>query len=102
MEYISMDYTYGHIYGFVNGRGSTITSLYIDSEFRNQGYGKKLLELFLTEAFSYNALHVELDDCSDNYRKQHNIYIKYGFKYDNNDNHMYGNVRNCLKLLKKN
>ena len=87
---------FGYVSGIVIDRIATLIYLHIHKEHRNNGHGTELLKLFVTEAFDYNAIHIELDDCSDNYRKINNIYTKYGLKYTSSDNHMQGNTRNII------
>lgn len=87
---------YGYVSGLVIDRIATLIYLHIYEEHRNKGHGTELLKLFMIEAFENNAIHIELDDCSDNYRKYNNIYTKYGFTYIGSDNHMHGNIRNII------
>lgn len=86
----------GQIIGYINARRAVITSLYVNPIYRNNGYGMKLMKDFLTKGYGLGVIHIELDDCSDNYRKNHNIYIKCGFKYTSFDNLMYANTRASL------
>ena len=89
----------GSVEGVVNNRIATLISIFIYPKYRNQGYGTELLKYFLHQSFINGAVHIELDDCSANYRKANNIYLKYGFKYRDNDNYMIGNVRNIISNL---
>jgi GNAT superfamily N-acetyltransferase len=86
----------GRIEGNINNRAAIITILHVTPNYRNQGFGMKLLKEFLTTVYEMGIVHVELFDCSDNYRKNHNIYIKCGFRYTGSDNNMYANVRVAL------
>ena len=88
----------GHIIGYIIERFAIIISLYVDPVHRGKGFGMKLMKEFLTKAYDLGVVHAELDDCSDNYRKDHNIYIKCGFTYTDSDNRMYANVRSSLSF----
>jgi len=62
-----------------------ITDLYVKHEYRNQLYGSKLLEQAILVAKERKYESIILDDCSDRFKLPHNIYIKFGFTYiDNN------------------
>ena len=89
----------GHISGIVIGRVAYIQSLYIDNMYRNRNFGTMLLHWFLNKSFNENAIHVELDDCSSNYRKSNNIYIKNGFYYANNEHKIMANIRQTIKKM---
>lgn len=53
---------------------------------RNQGYGSILLKYCLDDIKNnYKINLVKLTDISSNSRKSNNIYLKFGFKYENND-----------------
>jgi len=97
---ICNDCYYGHVYGIVLERKAYLSSLFVKPIYRTKGYARGLLKYFLANAMSHGAIYVELDDCSDNYRKSHNIYLKYGFEYINKEHLMRGNIRNILKKLK--
>ena len=58
-----------------------ITDLYVKHEYRNQSYGTKLLEQAIQLARDRHCECITLDDCSDRFKSNHNIYIKLGFKY---------------------
>ena len=87
----------GQITGYIYKKIAIITSLYVDKLHRKQGLGIKLMNKFLKKVFELGAVHAQLDDCSDNCCKNHNIYIKCGFKYvDYYDNLMAANIRTAL------
>lgn len=97
---LHLNLVYGSISGFIiNERQAIITFLSVEPNYRNKGIGTKLLKWFMLQVSHFGVIHVELDDCTDNYRKPHNIYLKYGFEYYNNNNRMHANVRNTLKKL---
>ena len=100
--YIHKELICGSITGHIKDRCGFISSLYVKEEYRNKGFGTMLLSMFLHEIYNNNVLHIELYDCSDNYRKTNNIYLKYGFKYIDIEHRMSSNVRNSLLLLQKN
>lgn len=51
--------------------------------YRNLGLMSILLNK-LKQLMKKNNIHsIKLDDCSDNFGKMHNIYLKHGFKYEN-------------------
>jgi len=96
---INLEYKFGCIIGYFHERRMTINSLYVEEEYRSKGYGLFLIEEILNFAYKQGIIHVELYDCSTNYRKKHNIYLKCGFRYID-DEKMYGNIRNVLFTLK--
>ena len=98
---IYKSFEYGSIEGVINNRVVTLLSLYIKLQYRGKGYGTLLLLDFLQESYKNNAIHITLDDCSDNYRKKNNIYVKYGLKYIYNNNTMIGNIRNIINNIYK-
>lgn len=97
---INKEYNYGTIKGQVNGRIGFIAWLCVYPGYRNQGKGINLIKEFLIEAYNIGIIHVELHDCSDNYRTNHNIYLKCGFKYID-DGLMHANVRQSLLVIEK-
>ena len=99
--YINKIIPQGHISGIVSGRIAIIQSLFIEENCRNRKYGSMLLLTFLHHAYNANAIHVELDDCSSNYRKPSNIYLKNGFTYTDTDHHMSANIRQTIKRMKR-
>jgi hypothetical protein len=48
-------------------------------------YATHLIITACQQAKKRGILTVKLDDCSDRYRKKHNIYTKLGMKYDNEE-----------------
>lgn len=58
----------------------TIISLYVSPIFQGKGYGSSLLKNVIKFAKKQEYL-ITLDDMSDRFRSDHNIYIKNGFKY---------------------
>lgn len=66
-----------------NPKVMRITFMLIKPKFRGVGNGTKLLLKALKEAYlNHNVKTVTLDDMSNNYRKENNIYLKVGLKYD--------------------
>lgn len=63
----------------------SIGSLYVDPSFRNKGVGSILLNQLIEYAKKNNVSKIVLDDMSDNYRENRNIYVKHGFQYVNED-----------------
>jgi len=67
-----------------------------------KGYGTVLFLYACEEAKKRNIELVELDDCSDRYRKPHNIYIKLGMNYiDDYGPEMIGCIRDILSGIQK-
>ena len=58
-----------------------ITSLHTEEKYRGNGYASKLLKFSIKQAKENGIRYVELEDMSDNFRKDRNIYINHGFKY---------------------
>lgn len=71
-----------------------IKGLHVHPQYRNQGYGSKLLKKVIEDARQNNIFLIELDDMSDHFAKSNNIYLKNGFRYENvNDGpEMYLNI----------
>ena len=46
-----------------------------------KGYATRLLKFAINKSIKKGLYIIELDDMSDNFRKQHNIYVKHGFGY---------------------
>lgn len=78
----------GHINYSINlyCKDSYIINLNILKNYRNKGYGSFLLQECLNDIKSKCIKKVKLNDISFNYRKQNNIYIKFGFKYQDDYN----------------
>ena len=82
-----------------------INSLYIDNKYRN----KKLSYLIINYVLKYFIQFIDtlkqwiitLDDCSDRYKKTHNLYINIGFSYiDEHGPEMSANLYDILSNLK--
>ena len=73
----------GYITYVISNNNCTITSINIIKP--NKGYGTILLNEVIKDIKEYfsNIKQIDLDDMSDQFRKEHNIYIKFGFKYIN-------------------
>lgn len=64
--------------------GAEIYNLWVHPDFRNQGIASEMLrKLFIK---GYPVLYV--DDHTDRYNKNHNIYLKHGFTYIQGDEAM--------------
>ncbi len=50
----------------------------------HRGYGSRLLSYFIEYMKCQGKKYIELDDMSCRYRKEHNIYRKFGFEYISN------------------
>lgn len=57
------------------------TIIYLNSIKQNKGYGSNLLRECINDCLKLGAVLFTLDDMSDRYRSQHNIYTKFGFVY---------------------
>ena len=53
----------------------------VHSSIKHKGYATALLVYASKEAIKKGISIITLDDCSDNWNKPHNIYIKIGFEY---------------------
>lgn len=60
-----------------------ILNIFINEKYRNMGYGTYILNYIKKFCIERNVKKITLDDCSDNFNKENNLYIKYGFKYIN-------------------
>lgn len=64
-----------------------IQTLWTKIEHRGKGYATQILKTIFLLCKQNNVKVIELDDCSDNYRKPDNIYVKNGFKYTTLSHH---------------
>ena len=70
-----------------------ITSLFSNKK----GFATRLLIYACCHARKYGITKIEVDDCTDRYRQDHNFYTKNGFKYvENTGPEMVGNVESVL------
>ena len=58
-----------------------MTVINLQSNDNGKGYAISLLVHASKEAIKRGILYIELDDCSDGYRKNYNIYTKLGIEY---------------------
>lgn len=72
------DQEIGIITAFLEYNRLYITWLYVPENHRQKGIGTSMIFVLLN--YARCATFVELDDMSDRYGKQYNIYTKYGFK----------------------
>jgi ribosomal protein S18 acetylase RimI-like enzyme len=66
----------------------TLNDLYVDSDYRKQGIGEKLIQTAMEYAKNDNAKFVELSTAVDNYTAQ-SVYEKVGFKKQESDTAFY-------------
>jgi GNAT superfamily N-acetyltransferase len=59
----------------------TIQYLFTMKQYRNMGYATRLLLHLKQYCKSNNIKIIRLDDCSDNFNKQNNLYVQNGFNY---------------------
>jgi ribosomal protein S18 acetylase RimI-like enzyme len=62
---------------------ATITWIKTKKENRNNGYASKLLHHIIEYCKKIKVSEINLDDMTDNYRKNNNLYIKHGFTHAN-------------------
>jgi ribosomal protein S18 acetylase RimI-like enzyme len=60
---------------------ATLTWIKTQKENRKKGYASTLLYHMIEYCRQYGFSEINLDDMTDNYRKDNNLYIKHGFKY---------------------
>jgi GNAT superfamily N-acetyltransferase len=60
---------------------NTLLSFKTNETYQNQGYGIKLLKYIIKLCKTLNIKKIILDDCSDRFNHNNNIYLKCGFKY---------------------
>lgn len=58
-----------------------ISAVYVPEELRSRGCATKLLKSVQKWSNIWGAKKVTLDDCSENFNKKDNVYLKCGFKY---------------------
>lgn len=76
-----------------NDSKMTITYLYSNEK----SLASKLLIYACTHARKHGISIIEVDDCTDRYRQDHNFYIKNGFKYiEETGPEMTGDVKSVL------
>ena len=70
-----------HIRCFLTTDECIIISLYTEELFEGKGYGTLLLKLVENFATRNKVSKIIVDDCSDRFGQEKNIYVKFGFKY---------------------
>jgi GNAT superfamily N-acetyltransferase len=81
-NHIIIEYNNAYISGIIDNEILGITSLFVPGHMRGQGLGTYLIKKLIINAYNdKNIKIIELDDMSDNYRKNNNIYKKLGFYY---------------------
>ena len=58
-----------------------ISGLYVFKPFRGKGLARRALYIIAKQAQAQRIPKLTLDDMSDNYRNEHNLYLKSGFHY---------------------
>ena len=58
-----------------------LSDLRTNPDYRYQGYASQLIQRAIWEARRNGCKIIKLDDCSDGYGTDHNIYINNGFRY---------------------
>lgn len=58
-----------------------ITSLQTKPAYRGRGHASRLLKQVMREAKKAGMRTIELDDMSDRYRQEGNIYLAHGLRY---------------------
>lgn len=66
---------------YYNGGKCVVTYIYTCQLYRNNGYATKLLQYLKNLCKKFGVDIIELDDCSDNFGKNNNLYINNGFTY---------------------
>ena len=75
----------GFIEVIIDHQEQIMTIIDLQSTIHGKGNAMHLIKRACQNAFNMGINKVILDDCSDHYRKPHNIYIKMGFKYNQKD-----------------
>lgn len=73
----------GSLFAVIEDDICTLLSINICKKYRNNGYGTFLLETLIEYCKDNNVIKIELDDMTDNFNCQNNIYVKIGFEYIN-------------------
>lgn len=94
------------LYGQFDNESFCLMSLYVPEKMRNYKKATQLVYNVCVYCYRKEIKYIELDDMSDNYRYENNVYSKCGFKYkDDTGPEMYSTPQECmehtLKLLKK-
>jgi len=71
----------GDINSIIDENTCIIKYIIVKDEFRNKGYGTMLLQELIEYCKECKINKIELDDMSDNFRKDNNIYLKNNFQY---------------------
>src|SRR5438105_2693342 len=100
VHWIQLHFQKGYIFGSVVNKVATLQDICVYPEYRSMGWGCCLIKEFLNRARELGAVRAEVDDFSDRYRKDHNIYINCGFQYQDAKNgpEMHGNIRHMLVI----
>jgi len=62
-----------------------ISGLFVVQDFRGQGLARRALYVVAQQALALGIPTLTLDDMSDNYRADHNLYLNSGFHYLTDD-----------------
>jgi len=68
-------------YGVNDDRVFWLMTLYVPSDMRHRGVGRNLMLHIATECISTGCRRINLDDMSDRYNQDDNIYVNMGFTY---------------------
>lgn len=69
---------------------ATLTWIKTNNEYQKKGYASKLINHMINYCRDSQISEINLDDMTDNYRKDNNLYLKNGFKYvDDNGPEMF-------------
>jgi len=63
---------------------STVTWIETHKEYRNKSHATQLLKHIINYCKNNSIVKIQLDDMTNNYRKDNNLYIKAGFEYVDN------------------
>lgn len=95
--------TKSYIQFVTNQERNETTLLWLQSNVRGKGYARFLFEYMINYSKENGIKKILLDDCSENFRKEHNIYVNFGVKYiDDYGPEMEGNVDEIFDLVKYN
>ena len=78
-------YMIGILYAIYQFEDCYIADFNVNEEYQNKGYGSLLMEYLIDHCKENNIRKIILDDMSDRFNQEHNIYLKFGFKYISNN-----------------
>lgn len=86
----------------IRNRNAFLLHLYVPLYLRHHGIARRMLFEVSRECLRNNCEKIYVDDMSDRFRKDDNIYIRFGFVYKNIcDSEMYVNIKKLMENIEE-